>query len=157
MGKTKGGGPGSGRVTQSWERRKRVSKNKVRQLSCRYCKNSLAAQNYARHLQIVHKDDWDANPGDLREFGDRAISFLNPVRSVGGPQSDPGGAAGGVEVGGEDYLGLGACTDTHHVEGQDRHDDDPDNSLDLELLNSPRSPSGKSSGSSHREAEVSKN
>ena len=148
MGKTKGGGNGPGRVTQSWEKRKRVSKNKVRQLSCRYCKNSLAAQNYARHLQIVHKDDWDANPGDLREFGDRAISFLNPVRSVGGPQSEPGGAAGGVEVGGEDYLGLGGSTDTHHVEGQDRHDDDPDNSLDLELLNSPRSPSGRSSGSS---------
>jgi hypothetical protein len=152
MGKTKGGGHGPGRVPQSWEKRKRVSKNKVRQLSCRYCKTSLAAQNYARHLQTVHKDDWDANPGDLREFGDRAISFLNPVRSVGGPQSETGGAAGGVEVSGEDYLG--GSTDTHHVEGQNRHngsesdDDDPDNSVDLELLNSPRSQSGRNSGSS---------
>ena len=103
-------------------------------------------------MQTVHKDDWDANPGDLREFGDRAISFLNPVRSVGGPQSETGGAAGGVEVSGEDYLG--GSTDTHHVEGQNRQngsesdDDDPDNSVDLELLNSPRSQSGRNSGSS---------
>ena len=95
MGKTKGGGPGSGRVTQSWEKRKFVSKNKVRQLSCRYCKKPIAAQNYSRHLQTAHKDEWDANPGDLREFGDRAISFFNPGRSGGGRQSKTAGAAGG--------------------------------------------------------------
>ena len=104
MGKTKGGGTGSGRVTLSWEKGKFVSKSKVRQLSCRYCKKSLAAQNYARHLQTAHKDDWDANPGDLREFGDRAISFFHPVRSAEVPQSEAGGADGGVEVGSEEHL-----------------------------------------------------
>lgn len=156
MGKTKGGGTGSGRVTLSWEKGKFVSKSKVRQLSCRYCKKSLAAQNYARHLQTAHKDDWDANPGDLREFGDRAISFFHPARSAEVPQSEAGGADGGVEVGSEEHLGGSA--DTHPGEDQDMqdgsekdHDDDlpdPDDSLDLEYLNSPRSQSRRNSGSS---------
>ena len=70
MGKTKEGGTGSGWVTQSWEKRKFVSKSKVK---------SMAAQNYAWLLQTAHEDDWVSNPGDLREFGDRAINFFNPA------------------------------------------------------------------------------
>ena len=134
MGKTKGGGPGSGRVTQSWEKRKFVSKNKVRQLSCRYCKKPIAAQNYSRHLQTAHKDEWDANPGDLREFGDRAISFFNPGRSGGGPQSKTAGAAGGgggvagegEAVGGGEAIGEGGGGAAGGVEDGSVDDDLPD-------------------------------
>ena len=55
MGKTSG--RGSGRVTQSWEKKKKVSQRKLRQAVCRYCHVSVAAQNYARHLKVSHKDD----------------------------------------------------------------------------------------------------
>ena len=84
MGKTSGPGPGSGKMAQSWEKKKKVSKSKVRQAVCRYCRLSMAAQNYLRHLKISHKDEWESNPGDLKEAGDRAISFFNPVSSSGG-------------------------------------------------------------------------
>ena len=165
MGKTKGGGPGSGRVTQSWEKRKFVSKNKVRQLSCRYCKKPIAAQNYSRHLQIAHKDEWDANPGDLREFGDRAISFFNPGTSGGGRQSKTAGAAGGgggvtgegeAGGGGED-IGEGGGGAAGVVEDGSVDDVLPDanDSLDLEYLNSPRSPSGRISVSSSEDENTS--
>ena len=165
MGKTKGGGPGSGRVTQSWEKRKFVSKNKVRQLSCRYCKKPIAAQNYSRHLQTAHKDEWDANPGDLREFGDRAISFFNPGTSGGGRQSKTAGAAGGgggvagegESGGGGEAIGEGGGGAAGGVEDGSVDDDLPDanDSLDLEYLNSPRSPSGRISVSSSEDENTS--
>ena len=72
MGKTKEGkgsagpgpGPGSGRVAQSWEKStNKVSKSKVRQAICRYCKTSVAAQNYARHLKVTHAEEWEKNQG----------------------------------------------------------------------------------------------
>ena len=99
MGKTKDGkgsgpGPGPGRNVLSWNKgSSRVSKSKVRQAICRYCKKSIAAQNYGRHLKETHKEEWEANPKDLREFGDKAIRFFKPavseevltgVKAVGG-------------------------------------------------------------------------
>ena len=97
MGKTSGPGPGSGKMAQSWEKKKKVSKSKVRQAVCRYCRLSMAAQNYLRHLKISHKDEWESNPGDLKEAGDRAISFFNPVSSSGGAVA-ASGSSGGVSA-----------------------------------------------------------
>ena len=60
MAKTKSGnGPGSGRTIHSWQRSKRVSKNKVRQATRRYCQISVAAQNFPRHLKLAHRADWE--------------------------------------------------------------------------------------------------
>ena len=90
MGKTKDGkgsgpGPGPGRNVLSWNKgNSRVSKSKVRQAICRYCKKSIAAQNYGRHLKETHKEEWEANPKDLREFGDKAIRFFKPAVSEEG-------------------------------------------------------------------------
>ena len=97
MAKTKSGiGPGSGRTKHSWQKNKRVSKNKVRQATCCYCQISDAARNYPRHLKLAHRVDWEENPRDLREFGDRALSFstepvmkeLVLVEERGGGQRD---------------------------------------------------------------------
>ena len=99
MAKTKSGnGPGSGRTTQSWQKSSKVSKNKVRQATCRYCQITVAAQNYPRHLRLAHRADWEENPRDIREFGDRALSFFNPASSEGAGAG--GGEPGGGEPGG---------------------------------------------------------
>ena len=97
MAKTKSGnGPKSGRTTHSWQKSKRVSKNNVRQATCRYCQISVAAQNYPRHLKLAHRVDWEENPRDPREFGDRALSFFNRA-------SYEGAGAGGGESTGEGH------------------------------------------------------
>ena len=53
----KGKGPGSGKVAKSWQKTYTKSRTKTRKVKCRYCSaTEVAAQNYARHLQLVHKE-----------------------------------------------------------------------------------------------------
>lgn len=86
----KGGkGLGSGNVTKNWEKSYVRSKTKVRQAKCRFCLKNVTVQNYSRHLKLNHKAEWEADPGNLRESGERVLSFFNRQSDVG-----PGGAAG---------------------------------------------------------------
>ena len=91
MAKTKSGNvTGSGRTTHSWQK----SKRKVRQATCHYCQKSVAAQNYPRYLKLAQRVDWEENSRDVREFGDRALSFFNRASYEGA------GAGGGEPTGG---------------------------------------------------------
>ena len=76
----------------------------------------MAAQNYARHLKVSHKDEWELNPGDLRELGDRAISFFNPA-SYGGWRAAASAATGGGADVGEVEVGGGEDVEEEDVDG----------------------------------------
>ena len=91
MAETKSGNvPGSSRTTHSWQK----SKSKVRQATCRYCQKSVAAQNYQRYIKLAQRVDREENPRDVREFGDRALSFFNQA------SYEEAGAGGGEPTGG---------------------------------------------------------
>ena len=58
----------------------RKSKAKERQVVCRYCRQQTAEQNYKRHLQLLHKEEYKKNPGDLRQYGEQTLGgFLKMV------------------------------------------------------------------------------
>lgn len=68
----------------------RKSKAKERQVVCRYCRQQTAEQNYKRHLQLLHKEEYKKNPGDLRQYGEQTLGgFLKQpsVRGVEGGET----------------------------------------------------------------------
>ena len=55
----------------------------------------MAAQHYSRHLKEKHSDVWKSSKGDLREWGDQPLNFLNPrpaasAREVAKPGEEHG-------------------------------------------------------------------
>ena len=54
-------------------------------MKCRYCSTTeVAAQNYARHLRLVHKEECKEHPDDLREAGERVAIFFRSKHNAGG-------------------------------------------------------------------------
>ena len=84
----KGGkGSGTGRVAKNWGSKDyRKSKMKERQVEFRYCRKQTAEQNYKRHLQQLHQEEYEKNPGDIRQHGEQTINFFKQlsVRGVEG-------------------------------------------------------------------------
>ena len=103
----KGKGPGSGKVAKSWQKTYTKSRTKTRKVKCRYCSaTEVAAQNYARHLQLVHKEEWKAHPGDLREAGEREVNFFQSKHNAGGKVVDQYGE----KEADDDYRGAVPAT-----------------------------------------------
>lgn len=72
--------------------------------------------NLCRHLKVSQKDEWESNPGDLRELGERAISFFNLARSRGGEAAASAATGGGADVG-EEKIGGGEDVGEEEVGG----------------------------------------
>ena len=65
---------------------------------------------------MSQKDEWESNPGDLRELGERAISFFNLARSRGGEAAASAATGGGADVG-EEKIGGGEDVGEEEVGG----------------------------------------
>ena len=90
---------GTGRVTKNWGSKDyRKSKMKERQVECRYCRKQTAEQNYKRHLQQLHQEEYEKNPGDIRQYGEQTINFFK--------QLSVRGVEGGDRVQASTYWGL---------------------------------------------------
>ena len=82
-----GKGKGKGREAKNWGKTYQKSKMKEKQVECRYCRKLVAEQNYRRHLLQLHKEEYEKNPGDLRQYGEQSISLFAVRGAEGGETS----------------------------------------------------------------------